>query len=279
MKWRPASTPGVVDLDDVRVDELGDRERLAAEAGDELLVVGEVLGEDLDGDGALEDPVGRPVDRRHPAPAEPVAELVAAGEGPPRSLIRFPPGRARADAAGRGFVALLRSPPAAASPPCLRRGGGWWSSGGAVSGSGCRVLPAWLRFLLLRRFFFFFAVFFFAFGRASAGSIASLVDSSQLAITSFSCAGPLLAAPASASGRLRPALRSDRSPARRASAPTQSPSSASCLTVSRLAVISRAVSPGSSLALRRRRSRAPSRGDGEREGKQRYGADEASGRV
>ena len=31
--------PGVVDLDDVRMDELRDRERLAAETGDELLVV------------------------------------------------------------------------------------------------------------------------------------------------------------------------------------------------------------------------------------------------
>ena len=49
---------GVVDLDDVRVDQLGDGQRLAAEAGDELLVVGEVLGEDLDGDGALEHAVG-----------------------------------------------------------------------------------------------------------------------------------------------------------------------------------------------------------------------------
>ena len=39
---------GVVDLDDVGVDQLRHRERLAAEAGDELLVVGEVLGEDLD---------------------------------------------------------------------------------------------------------------------------------------------------------------------------------------------------------------------------------------
>ena len=68
---------GVVDLDDVRVDQLRDRERLAAEAGDELVVVGEVLGEDLDRDGALEHPVGGPVDGRHAARAEPVAELVA----------------------------------------------------------------------------------------------------------------------------------------------------------------------------------------------------------
>ena len=71
---------GVVDLDDVRVDELGDGERLAAEAGDELLVVGEVLGEDLDGDGPLEHAIDGPVDGRHAAAAEAVAELVAVGD-------------------------------------------------------------------------------------------------------------------------------------------------------------------------------------------------------
>ena len=71
---------GVVDLDDVGVDQLRDGERLAAEAGDELLVVGEVLGQDLHRDRALEHLVDRPVDARHPARAEAVAELVAAGD-------------------------------------------------------------------------------------------------------------------------------------------------------------------------------------------------------
>ena len=64
---------GVVDLDDVGVDQPGDRQRLAAEAGDELLVVGEVLREDLDGHGALEDVVDRAVNARHAARAEPIA--------------------------------------------------------------------------------------------------------------------------------------------------------------------------------------------------------------
>ncbi len=69
---------GVVDLDDVRVDQLRDGERLAAEAGDELLVVGEVLGQDLDRDLALEHGVGRLEDRVDMPPgAEPLAELVA----------------------------------------------------------------------------------------------------------------------------------------------------------------------------------------------------------
>ncbi len=86
---------GVVDLDDVGVDQLRDRQRLAPEAGDEALVVGEVLGEDLDRDRALEDAVGRLVDVRHPARAEPVADLVAARERPGRHQSP-PPAAARA---------------------------------------------------------------------------------------------------------------------------------------------------------------------------------------
>jgi hypothetical protein len=62
----PAVDAGVIDLDDVGVDELRDRERLPAEAGDEALVVGEVLGEDLHRDGPLEDRVRRAEYRRHP---------------------------------------------------------------------------------------------------------------------------------------------------------------------------------------------------------------------
>jgi len=69
---------GVVHLDDVRVDQLRDRERLAPKAGHELVVVGQVLGEDLDGDGALEHPVGRLVDARHAARPQPVGQLIAA---------------------------------------------------------------------------------------------------------------------------------------------------------------------------------------------------------
>jgi hypothetical protein len=114
MKWRPASTPGVVDLDDVRVDELRDRERLAAEAGDELLVVGQVLGEDLDGDRPLEHAVDGAVDGRHPAAAEAVAEHVSVGDR----------GTAHGSLLPSSFA--LRPAPASASmagsPSCLRRG-------------------------------------------------------------------------------------------------------------------------------------------------------------
>src|SRR6185312_3328611 len=48
---------------------------------DEAVVVGEVLGEDLHRDRALEDAVGRLVDVRHPARAEALAGFVAPGEG------------------------------------------------------------------------------------------------------------------------------------------------------------------------------------------------------
>ena len=71
---------GVIDLDDVGVDEPRDGQRLAAEASDELVVVGEMLGQDLHRDGPLEHAVGRSVDGGHAARAEPVAELVAVGD-------------------------------------------------------------------------------------------------------------------------------------------------------------------------------------------------------
>ena len=83
---------GVVDLNDVGVDQLRDGQRLAAEAGDEALVVGEVLGEDLDRDRALEDQVGGLVDARHPAGAEPVADLVATREDSARHYSPSPTG-------------------------------------------------------------------------------------------------------------------------------------------------------------------------------------------
>ena len=56
------------------------RQRLAAEARDELGVVGQVLGQQLDGDVALEALVEGEQDGRHAADAEPALELVAAGD-------------------------------------------------------------------------------------------------------------------------------------------------------------------------------------------------------
>src|SRR5690349_20642947 len=73
--------PGVVDLDDVRVNQAGNRQCLAAKAGNKLVVVGEVLGEDFHRDGAFEHPVEGLVDGRHAAGTEAIAQLVAVGDG------------------------------------------------------------------------------------------------------------------------------------------------------------------------------------------------------
>ena len=62
MKWRRAVLvpAGVVDLHDVGMDQLGGGQRLAPEAGDEAVVLGEVLGQQLDRHLALEHAVERP---------------------------------------------------------------------------------------------------------------------------------------------------------------------------------------------------------------------------
>ena len=91
---------GVEDLDDVGVLELGGRERLAPEARDEGLVLGQVLGEQLHRDAALEHRVEREEHGGHAAGAEPAVEPVAAvdfGRSGHQSLAPFfswPGGRA-----------------------------------------------------------------------------------------------------------------------------------------------------------------------------------------
>ena len=70
----------VEDLHDVGVHEPRGGERLAAEARDEARVLGEVLGQQLDRDLALEPAVERELHGRHAADAEPALELVAAGD-------------------------------------------------------------------------------------------------------------------------------------------------------------------------------------------------------
>ncbi len=67
-----------VDRGDVRVLKLGEELCLALEAGEALGVGGEHLGEDLDGDLALQLRVGRAVDDPHPALAEGAGDLVGA---------------------------------------------------------------------------------------------------------------------------------------------------------------------------------------------------------
>jgi hypothetical protein len=68
---------GIENLHDVRMLELRGRERLAPEAGDEGLVLGEVLREQLHRHAPLEHRVHREEDGRHTACAEPALESVA----------------------------------------------------------------------------------------------------------------------------------------------------------------------------------------------------------
>ena len=71
---------GVDDADDVRVVELRDRARLAAEALELVGVPGDLAVHELDRDLALEHRVERPVDRRHPAGPDLRVEAIALGE-------------------------------------------------------------------------------------------------------------------------------------------------------------------------------------------------------
>ena len=70
----------VVDLDDVGVHQLGGGQRLAPEAGDERVVLGQVLRQQLDRHLALEHLVERHEHGRHAAGAEPPVEPVAVGD-------------------------------------------------------------------------------------------------------------------------------------------------------------------------------------------------------
>ena len=114
MNWRPECVVGaeVEHLHDVRVHEPRGGERLAAEARDEARVLGQVLGQQLDGDVALQPRVERELDGGHAADAEPAFEPVAVGEEllgghqrrPPasRSARRAPRSGARRLGRGRG---------------------------------------------------------------------------------------------------------------------------------------------------------------------------------
>ena len=114
----------VEDLDDVGVHEPRGGQRLAAEARHEARVLGQVLGEQLDRDVALQAGVERELDGRHAADAEAVVEPVAVGEELRRSLaLRC------TDTAAAGRFHRRRSGP-----------GSRWASGVGVSvGSGVGV--------------------------------------------------------------------------------------------------------------------------------------------
>ena len=83
-------------LDDVRVHEPGGGQRLAAEAGDERRVVGQVLGQQLDRHVALEALVEGQLHGRHAADAEaaldpvPPGDRRSVGHPPPPCPLLFP---------------------------------------------------------------------------------------------------------------------------------------------------------------------------------------------
>src|SRR5262249_24106398 len=72
---------GVVDRDDVRVDDARGESRLAEEARPEHVVADEVLGEHLQRDGPTQSRVVREVDGRHAAVTKRALELVALPAG------------------------------------------------------------------------------------------------------------------------------------------------------------------------------------------------------
>ena len=76
----PSSSPASMTPDDVRVVELRDRARLAAEALELVGVPGDLAVHELDRDLALEHGVERAVDGRHPAGPDLRVEAVALGE-------------------------------------------------------------------------------------------------------------------------------------------------------------------------------------------------------
>ncbi|GBD46670.1 hypothetical protein HRbin41_01500 [bacterium HR41] len=86
---------GVVDLDDVWVLEPSCRQRLVAEARHERLVLGEVLGEQLDGHGPLEHLVDGAEDGRHAAGSDPLFQPVAAAQKRRGRHLRPPSPRCR----------------------------------------------------------------------------------------------------------------------------------------------------------------------------------------
>ncbi len=81
MKYVTLMLARVVDRHDVRVVEAGRRPRLALEAGDEIVVVGQLGQQELHRDRSTEDLIDGLVDLGHLGPADPALEPV-----PPREV-------------------------------------------------------------------------------------------------------------------------------------------------------------------------------------------------
>src|SRR5204862_5411707 len=118
-------------LDDIRVIEPGGEASLAREALAHLVIPGEVVGEQLDRDLAVELEVAGAIDRGHPSVAEPVLELVAVTSEPalhPGSPSSFalPGGSFPPWPGGFGFLSL----PCLFSPSCFFFSGSGGGGGG-----------------------------------------------------------------------------------------------------------------------------------------------------
>ncbi len=90
MNGRPSSLADVVDRADVGVIQRRRGTCLALEALEGLVVFGEILGKELQGDGAIEPSVERPEDLAHTAATEPLGDTVV-----PDRCARFHPLRHR----------------------------------------------------------------------------------------------------------------------------------------------------------------------------------------
>ena len=169
-RWLGLLEAEVEDLHDVRVHEARRGQRLAAEAVDEVRVLGQVLGQQLDRDVALEAGVEGQLDGGHAADADPALEPVAAREEvvahgvsvpavarrrpgrprrrrPRRSRCRPRPAAVSASGSGSGWASVRRRRGRGGGRRLGRRGGGGLgrrlglgAGVGVTSGSACAVV-------------------------------------------------------------------------------------------------------------------------------------------
>ena len=127
-------------LDDVGVHEAGGRQRLAPEARHEGRIVGQMLGQQLDRDVALQPLVEGELDRGHAADAEAALDAVSPGDRRCACHVQYPP-------SGRP----PRPPPMPAPPlpvevvpvPVDVVAGAGWSSSGPASWSWSSACSSW----------------------------------------------------------------------------------------------------------------------------------------
>ncbi len=91
---RAIDMPDVVDAADVRMVQRGNGSCLLFESGAKIGIAGDVTGQDLDGDGAIEARVAGFVDLTHPARAQGADDLIRAETGAGEKCQRCPPSAA-----------------------------------------------------------------------------------------------------------------------------------------------------------------------------------------